>query len=213
MTTIKICGLSEEATLRAAIDAGANMVGFVHFAQSPRHVTLERASILKVLLPAAVKSVIVTVDPDDTLMDAITSIVSPDFVQLHGHETPARVADIRRRLPKQKLIKALPVASGDDIAKAHAFAAHVDMLMFDAKPPSSSGLPGGNGLSFDWALMKNRTFALPWILSGGLSAENVREAIQQSGATAVDVSSGVESSPGVKDAALIQQFITNARKA
>lgn len=207
MTTIKICGLSEEATLRAAIDAGADMVGFVHFAKSPRHVEVEKiSSLIAVNLPAQVDAVVVTVNPTDELITQIDALAVPRYLQLHGNESPERVKSIRENFPRLKLIKAIPVASGDDIAKAHAYAAHVDMLMFDAKPPAN-GLPGGNGLSFDWALMKNREFAKPWLLSGGLNAENVKDAIRQSGAVGVDVSSGVESAPGKKDASLIAAFI------
>lgn len=208
---IKICGLSEEGTLQVAINAGANFIGLVHFPKSPRHVSLARAAELKRLITAPVQSVMVLVDADDSLLRDVIATVSPDYIQLHGHEEPARVADIRTQFPVQKFIKAIAVRSGDDIATAHAFEPFVDMLLFDAKPPENAALPGGNGLSFDWALLKGRQFTVPWLLSGGLTPENVADAIHQTQPYGVDVSSGVERAAGVKDAALIQAFISSSR--
>lgn len=207
---IKICGLKDEASLRVAVEAGANYVGFVFFPVSPRHVTLAKAAELKALLPADVKSVMVLVDADDTLLADIEALVKPDFVQLHGAETPERVRAIRALVPGSKVIKALKIRHSDDVAAAAAFKDVADVLLFDAKAPDDL-LPGGNGLAFDWALLKGREFTLPWALSGGLNVENVARGLAQTGAKMVDVSSGVEIEPGVKDAALIQDFVKAVR--
>ncbi|MDX2073187.1 MAG: phosphoribosylanthranilate isomerase [Alphaproteobacteria bacterium] len=200
---VKICGLSEESTLRAAIDAGADMVGFVHFPKSPRHVSLARAAELKKLLPPNVKSVIVTVNPSDDLVNEILGIVNPDYIQLHGNETLDQIAQIHA---KTGIIKAIPVSTPDDIVEMAC-----DMLMFDAKPPKEASLPGGNGIAFDWKILKGFQTMRPWMLSGGLTPENVQQAIRESGATFVDVSSGVENKPGVKDAGKIKAFIETAK--
>ncbi len=208
---VKICGLSEETTLRAAIDAGADMVGFVHFPKSPRHVSLARAAELKKIVPVHVASVVVTVHPDDALIENIISTLAPTYLQLHGNESAARVADIRSRFPQQKLIHAIPVSSAADLGQTVHYESLVDMLMFDAKPPAGTTLPGGNGVAFDWNLLKGFETYLPWLLSGGLTPENVAEAIAQSGAKFVDVSSGVERAAGVKDADKIRAFIKAAK--
>jgi phosphoribosylanthranilate isomerase len=208
---VKICGISEEKGLRAAVDAGADFVGFVHFPKSPRHVTLARAAELSGLLPDNIASVVVLVDPDDALLKDIATIVSPKYLQLHGKETPARVADIRTQYPNQKLIKAISVSHESDIVDAHHYESFVDVLMFDTKAPEGAALPGGNGISFNWNILKGFKKNLPWMLSGGLTAENIAEAIRTSGAKMVDVSSGVESQPGVKDTGKIQQFIKAAK--
>jgi phosphoribosylanthranilate isomerase len=211
---IKICGLTDASAVAAVAAAGSAYAGFVFFPSSPRHVTLARARELKALLPAAIHSVSVLVDPDNALLQQVQSVLSPHYIQLHGAETPARMAEIRQLFPTFKIIKALKIRSSDDVAQSMRYTAHADMLMFDAKPPELPGmLPGGNGLSFDWALLKGRTFPLPWMLSGGLNAGNVAEALRQTGAAMVDVSSGVESSPGVKDAALIHAFTAAVRAA
>lgn len=204
-TAIKFCGLKDEVSLRTAVDAGAAYVGFVFFPASPRHLPLLEAAQLKARLPAHIKTVSVLVDADDTLLADVKAILDPAYVQLHGKETPERVRAIRALMPGTKIIKALRVRSGDDVAQAHAFSDVADMLLFDAKAPEGM-LPGGNGLSFDWALLRGREFALPWMLSGGLNPDNVAQAIAQTGAAMVDVSSGVESAPGVKDAGLIRAF-------
>lgn len=209
-TLVKICGLSEESPLHAATQAGAGMVGFVHFEKSPRHVSLARAAELKALLPAHVKSVLVLVDPSDVLLADIAQKLAPDYLQLHGKETPQRIADIRKTYPTQKIIKAMPVADASDLDAARAYEPYADMLMFDAKPPADATLPGGNGIPFDWKILKNFRSEKPWILSGGLTPENVGQAIRESGAKMVDVSSGVESSPGKKDGQRIGQFIVRA---
>jgi phosphoribosylanthranilate isomerase len=210
--SIKICGLTDEVSVKAVIDVRADYAGFVYFPASPRHITLEKAAELKSLLPASIKSVSVLVDPDDALLAQVFSVLKPDYVQLHGKESPARLQDIRNAHPAAKIIKALKIRTSDDVAQAASFKAVADMLLFDAKAPELPGmLPGGNGLSFDWALLKNREFPLPWMLSGGLNIENVADAVRQSGAHMVDISSGVERAPGVKDPALIKAFTDKAR--
>jgi len=212
---VKICGLTSEAAVKAVITAQTDYVGFVYFPASPRHLTLEKAAELAALLPDSILSVSVLVNPDDALLKEVTSIVKPHVLQLHGQESPERVQEIKNKFPGVKIIKAIAVSSSDDVAKANQYEDVVDMLMFDAKSPPSTGeeyLPGGNGLSFDWILLKHRAFTKPWFLSGGLTADNVQEAIHASGATMVDISSGVESAPGVKDAELIFEFIKAARK-
>ena len=211
-TAIKICGLTDAQAVQSIIAAKAEYAGFVYFPASPRHVELARAKELKSLLPSTIQSVSVLVDPTEELLAQVQSILQPDYIQLHGKETPQRLRDIRTQFPNIKLIKTIRVRSSDDVASAMAFADFADMLMFDAKPPELPGmLPGGNGLSFDWALLRDREFPLPWFLSGGLNVENVAEAIRQTGAKFVDVSSGVERAPGVKDPALIEAFLKAAR--
>jgi phosphoribosylanthranilate isomerase len=207
---IKICGLSEEAALRAAVESGADYVGFVHFEPSPRHVSLAHAATLQTLLPAHVESVLVVVNPDDALLADIAHTLRPAYIQLHGSESPTRVADIRRQYPAQKIIKALPISAKDDLSQASGFEPLVDMMLFDSKP---GPLPGGNGVAFDWTLLKGFSGTTPWMLSGGLTAENVAGAIAQSGAVMVDVSSGVERSAGIKDADKIRRFIAAAQSA
>ena len=209
---VKICGLSEETTLRAAIDAGANMIGFVHFSKSPRHVSLARAAELKKLLPENVASVVVLVDADDALIDDIVRIINPTYLQLHGSETPTRIAEIRAKYPAQKLIKALAVSTKEELSAAAQYELLVDAFLFDAKPPTTNhqpitALPGGNGVAFDWKILHGFNTTRPWLLSGGLTLENVQQAIRMSGAKMVDVSSGVESKASVKDAGKIKAFI------
>lgn len=208
---IKICGLNSEDAVNAVIAAKADYAGFVHFPASPRHVTIARAAELKKLLPDSIYPVGVLVDPDDALLKEVQSVLRPAYVQLHGKETPQRVSAIKQAFPAMKIIKAVSIRSGDDVAQAMRFV-DVDMLMFDAKPPEMAGiLPGGNGLAFDWALLKGREFPKPWFLSGGLNPGNIAEAIRSTGAKMVDVSSGVERAPGVKDAGLIEVFVKAAR--
>jgi phosphoribosylanthranilate isomerase len=203
-TAIKICGLTDTVSIEAVIAAKADYAGFVFFPASPRHLDLTRAAALKETLPKHIKSVSVLVDPDDTLLEQVTAELHPHYIQLHGKESPQRVSAIKTQFPNMPIIKAIRVRSSDDVAQANRYDA-ADLLMFDAKAPETM-LPGGNGLSFDWALLAGREFIRPWFLSGGLNADNVAEAIRFSGAKMVDVSSGVESAPGVKDAALIQAF-------
>ncbi len=211
MIKVKICGLSEELSLLDAIGAGADYVGFVHYPRSPRHISLKRAAELKSLLPSRVKSVLVIVDPDDTLLLEISTVLKPDYIQLHGNETAEHIAEIRRLYPQQKLIKAIAVSSEQDLEIAKQYSANIDMLLFDAKPSADSLLPGGNGIVFDWNIMKNFQAPLPWILSGGLNADNVKEAIIKSAAEIVDVSSGVETIAGQKNSAKIKEFIKAAK--
>lgn len=211
---VKICGLTDEAAVSAVADSGAEYAGFVYFPASPRHLELPRAAKLAAMLPAAVQSVSVVVDAEDALLREIHATVKPRCVQLHGKETPERVRAIRALLPGCILIKALAIKTADDIANAMRYADSVDMLLFDARAPELPGvLPGGNGLSFDWTLLRNREFGKPWFLSGGLNADNLKQSIALSGAMMVDVSSSVESAPGVKDAALIATFVKAAKQA
>ena len=208
---VKICGLNSPDAVDAA--AGADFAGFVFFARSPRHVTPETAGLLAARLPAQVRRVAVTVDADDETLDAIVVGLRPSLIQLHGRETPARAAAIRQRLGVG-VIKVLALAAPADLDAAEAFTTAADWLMFDAKPPPRpDALPGGNAVSFDWRILAGRSFALPWLLSGGLDPGNVAAAIATSGAVAVDVSSGVESTPGRKDPARIAAFLAAARGA
>jgi phosphoribosylanthranilate isomerase len=209
--TVKICGLSTPETLDAALNAGADMVGFVFFPPSPRHLSLARAHELGARVRGAGK-VALTVDADDALLAAVIDALSPDLLQLHGRETPGRVADIRRRFGIP-VMKAIGVSSAADLDSVAAYAAVADRILFDAKPPRDSAIPGGNGLAFDWRLIAGVRLDRPWMLSGGLGPDNVAEAIATAHAPGVDVSSGVETAPGVKDPALIASFIARARAA
>ncbi len=211
MVETKICGLSEPAGIAAALAGEARYLGFVFFPKSPRHVAPERAGALAVPARGRADTVAVTVDADDALLAAIQTALAPDWIQLHGDEPPARIAAVRR-FARKGVIKALPIARAADFAEADRFAA-ADMLLFDAKAPPGARLPGGNGAAFDWRLLQGRRFARPWLLSGGLTAENLPEALRESGAGAVDVSSGVESAPGVKDPLRITAFLDAARTA
>jgi len=211
-STIKICGLSTLAALDAALAAGADMVGLVFFERSPRFVGLDTARALADRARGAAQIVALSVDPSDNMLAAITRALAPDFLQLHGCESPGRVAEIRRAFGVPT-IKALGVAATADFAQANDYAEVADWLLIDAKPPKGAVLPGGNGAPFDWRLASGFAPARPWLLSGGLDAGNVAEAIALSGARGVDVSSGVERAPGVKDAAKIAAFIKAARAA
>lgn len=211
MTAIKICGLTTPETLDAALDAGADFVGAVVFPKSPRHIAPDRAARLFERARGRAKIVAVTVDADDALLDEIARTLKPDFIQLHGAETPVR-AEWARAVTGAGMIKALPIRRGDDFAAADEWDYHADHLMFDAKPPEGSVLPGGVGRRFDWTLLGDRVFRHPWFLAGGLDPDNVGEALRITGAPMVDVSSGVESAPGVKDAGRIAAFIQNARR-
>jgi phosphoribosylanthranilate isomerase len=212
-TKVKVCGLSTPETVRAAVEGGADFIGLVFFAKSPRNVTIQLAADLASIAKAAgVGVVAVTVDAPSILLDEIAAIVAPDLFQLHGAETPTR-ADEVRKLTSTPVMRALRVGEASDLDGLEAFEAAADYLMFDAKAPPGAVLPGGNGASFDWSILSGRTFAKPWFLAGGLNAANVGEAIAQSGADLVDVSSGVESAPGVKDAILIEAFLKAVRRA
>lgn len=208
---VKICGIKSADILEAAIAAGTGYVGFVFFPKSPRYVSPGEAANLARLAKGRAKTVALLVDPDDALVDDVLKSVQPDILQLHGKETPARMLEIARRsgLP---VWKAISVESAEDVAAAAAFQSAGAMPLFDAKPPKTlaNALPGGNGLTFDWQLLAN--FEQPFVLSGGLTIETVSDAIRLTGAAIVDVSSGVESSPGQKDPELIREFIRRARQ-
>ncbi|WP_411286714.1 phosphoribosylanthranilate isomerase [Phenylobacterium sp.] len=209
---VKICGVSTEAAVRAALDGGAGWLGFMFFAASPRNLGLDAAARLAQPARGRAKVVAVTVDPDDAEVDRIAAVLAPDLIQLHGKETPARAREIARRAGVG-VIKALPVADAHDIAKATAYETVVEHLMFEGKPPKDAALPGGSGHSFNWTLLAGRRFQRPWFLAGGLDPWNVGEALSQSGAPLVDVSSGVERGPGLKDPALITAFLDAVRRA
>ncbi len=205
----KICGVKDRAALDAAVAGGAAYVGFVFYPRSPRNVTPAEAGALAALLPGDVTAVALAVDPDDALVAAILD-GAPDIgmFQLHGAETPEQVAGVRARTGR-RVMKAVKVSAPEDLAAARPYDGAADMLLFDAKPPAemTDALPGGNAVSFDWTILAGRSWPLPWMLSGGLDPDNVGDAIRVSGASAVDVSSGVESAPGVKDPARIAAFL------
>ncbi|EPX77128.1 phosphoribosylanthranilate isomerase [Litoreibacter arenae] len=205
ITRVKICGLSRPADVAACAAAGATYVGFVFFEKSPRHVTLDTAHALALDVPAGVAKVALTVNADDAALDALVERVPLDLLQLHGSESPERVADIRARfgLP---VMKAVGIAGEGDLAALEDYMYVADQILVDAKPPKNADLPGGNGLAFDWRLIAGRRWPVPWMLAGGLTPDNVAEAVRLTGANQVDVSSGVESAPGVKDADLIKRF-------
>jgi len=207
---VKICGLTDTAAVSAAVSSGAAYLGFVFFPKSPRHLSVEAARSLAAAVPPGLAKVALTVNADDAGLAALLDRVPIDMLQLHGHETPERVAEVRSRfgLP---VMKAVGVADEADLAQIAEFARVADQLLIDAKPPRDAALPGGNGLSFDWRLIANRRWPVPWMLAGGLTPENVAEAIRLTGARQVDVSSGVESAPGIKDAALIGRFVAAAQ--
>lgn len=209
---VKICGLREEAHVAAAVDAGARYVGFVFFAKSPRNVTVELAARLAATVPPGVAKVALVVDATDADLDAIVAAVPLDMLQLHGNESPDRVAEIRARygLP---VMKAVGIAGPEDVEKIALYGKVADQILVDAKAPKGAAVPGGNGLAFDWTLIARKYWPCPWMLAGGLTPENVAEAIRLTGARQVDVSSGVEIAPGVKDAELIRAFIAAAQAA
>ena len=208
----KICGLTTPAALDAALAGGAAFVGAVVFPRSPRHIAPLHAATLFERARNKAKIVAVTVDADDALLTEIALIVRPDLIQLHGSETPARAERVRT-LTGAGIVKALPIRVHEDFAEADGWEPFVDHLMFDAKPPEGSDLPGGVGARFDWTLLAGRAFRHAWFLAGGLDPDNVAQAIRVSGAPMVDVSSGVESAPGVKDPALIAAFLDTVRAA
>ena len=212
MTLAKICGLATPDTLDAALAGGADFVGAVVFPKSPRHLDPIHAATLFERARGRAKVVAVLVDPSDVLLTEVALILKPDLIQLHGAETPRRAHEARR-LTGAGVIKALAVRDGSDLDAAGEWAGAVDWLMFDAKPPRGSVLPGGVGAKFDWTLMRGRRFAQPWFLAGGLDPDNVAEAVGLTGAQAVDVSSGVESAPGVKDTARIAAFLQAVKRS
>lgn len=208
---IKICGLTAATDVTLAVSAGAAYVGFVFFDRSPRHVTPDQARGLALGVPPGVAKVALTVDADEAALDALIAVVPLDMLQLHGHESPARVAEVKARygLP---VMKAIGIAEAGDLDQIDLFSDVADQLLIDAKPPKGASRPGGNAQAFDWALIAGRDWSLPWLLAGGLTPENVAEAVARTGARQLDVSSGVESAPGIKDATLVRAFIENARK-
>jgi phosphoribosylanthranilate isomerase len=207
---VKICGLSTRETLDAALEAGADMVGFVFFPPSPRHLSLGAArELAKGVRQRAIK-VALTVDADDGVLEGIVEALAPDILQLHGHETPARVSGIKRKFGRE-VMKALPVERASDLATLPDYATVADRILFDARPPRGATRPGGLGAVFDWELLKNLDIELPFMVSGGLHADNVAQAVRVTGAGGVDVSSGIERAPGVKDAGMIRAFIHAAR--
>lgn len=213
MTTgVKICGLTTAQTLDAALDGGASFVGAVIFPKSPRHITPAEAATLFARARGRAKVVAVVVNPDDALLTEIAATLKPDLIQLHGSETPERGDEVRA-LTGAGIIKALAIRTADDFAPAVAWEPVADHLLFDAKPVEGSVLPGGVGARFDWSLLAGRSFARPWFLAGGLEPENIAEAVRISGAPMVDVSSGVESAPGVKDPSRIAAFLEAARRS
>jgi phosphoribosylanthranilate isomerase len=210
--TVKICGLSTRETLDAALEAGADMVGFVFFPPSPRHLSLDAArDLAKGVKQRAIK-VALTVDADDMTLEGIVEALAPDILQLHGHETPARVAEIKRKFGRE-VMKALPVERASDLAALPDYAAVADRILFDARPPRGATRPGGLGAVFDWQLLKDLDLKLPFMVSGGLHADNVAEAVRITRAGGVDVSSGVERAPGIKDVEMIRAFIRAARSS
>ncbi|WP_375698089.1 phosphoribosylanthranilate isomerase [Pseudophaeobacter sp. TrK17] len=208
---VKICGLNSPQDVAAAAAAGAAYVGFVFFPKSPRNISIEQATHLALEAPVGLCKVALTVNADDAMLDALTDAVPLDMLQLHGSESPERVAEVKARygLP---VMKAIGVADAADLPQIDLYSQVADQLLIDAKPPKNADLPGGNGLAFDWRLLAGRKYwQRPWMLAGGLTPENVAEAVRMTGARQVDVSSGVEAAPGQKDAALIARFSAAAQ--
>ena len=214
MVDVKICGIRSADDLRAVAAAGATWTGFVFFPKSPRHLSIDDAAALRSVaqrLPSAPKIVALTVDADDETLDEIMTQVQPHLIQCHGEEDPNRITAIKSRFACP-VIKAIRVHDQQSLISAEAFDGHADMMLFDSAPMDAV-LPGGTGHAFDWSLMRQWRGATPWMLAGGLTPENVAQAIAKSGATAVDVSSGVEDAPGIKDPAAIQRFVLAAQSA
>lgn len=209
MAQVKICGLREQAHVTVALDAGARYLGFVFFPKSPRAVSAAQAAELASRIPAGIARVGLFVNPDDALLQTVLSEVPLDLIQLHGDESPQRVAEVKSRfgLP---VMKAVGIATPEDMPALTDYGLVADMLLVDAKPAADAILPGGNGLAFDWRLLAGRRWLKPWMLAGGLTPGNVAEAVRLTNAPCVDVSSGVESARGQKDAGLIRDFIAAA---
>lgn len=209
---IKICGLKTDAAMAAALAGGASHVGFIFFPKSPRYVDPAEAGRLRQAATGKAKAVAVTVDAADAFLDEVVAKMRPDMLQLHGAETPARVAELKSRygLP---VMKVLSVSEAADLDPIKPYIGIADRLMFDAKPPKGSQLPGGNGVAFDWRILGGLDAGLDYMLSGGLNAANVGDALRLANPPGIDISSGVESAPGVKDPALIEQFFRAVRAA
>jgi phosphoribosylanthranilate isomerase len=203
---VKICGLTQPSEVHAVAKAGATYCGFVFFPKSPRNVSFEQAAAMAIEAPVGLGKVALTVNADNAFLDALTAQVPLDMLQLHGSETPERVLEVKARygLP---VMKAVGVASAADLLSVDAYMQVADQILVDAKPPENGDLPGGNGLTFDWRLIAGRRWIVPWMLAGGLTPENAAEAIRMTGTRQLDLSSGVESAPGVKDAAMIRAFM------
>ncbi len=208
---VKICGLTTPDTLTAAINAGARFIGFVFYEPSPRNIALDTAKELALQIPTGVRSVGLFVNPTDEQLGETLGKVQIDMIQLHGDESPERVAEIKARY-NLEVMKAINVREESDLEAIPSYEAVVDWLLFDSKPEQAT-LPGGTGQNFDWSLLKGKSFSKPWMLSGGLTAKNVGEALAQLSPDAVDVSSGVESAPGAKDAEKIKAFIAAVKTA
>lgn len=209
MAQVKICGLRRPEHIEAAADAGARYVGLVFFPKSPRAVSADEAAALALHVPVGMARVGLFVDPDDAMLDAVLGKVPLDIIQLHGSESPDRVAQVKG-LTGLPVMKSVGLSGPADLPALTDYGLVADMLLVDAKPPQDAVLPGGNGLSFDWRLLVGRKWLRPWMLAGGLTPQNVAEAIRLTGAPAVDVSSGVETEPGVKDEGLIRAFVAAA---
>lgn len=209
---IKICGLKTRETLDAAVAGGASHVGFIFFAKSPRNVAPDLAGTLRLAAKGKAQAVAVTVDAEDAFLDAIVQAMTPDMLQLHGKESPERVAEVKARygLP---VMKAFSVSEASDLGRIAPWRGVVDRFLFDAKPPKGSELPGGNGVSFDWRLLAGLDPSIDYMLSGGLNAANIGDALRLANPPGIDISSGVESAPGVKDTALIEDFFKSVRIA
>ncbi|MER8865032.1 phosphoribosylanthranilate isomerase [Mesorhizobium sp. M0751] len=209
---IKICGLKTDKALAAALAGGASHVGFIFFAKSPRYVEPAEAGRLREAARGKAKAVAVTVDASEAFLDEIVKKMQPDMLQLHGVETPGRVAEVKARygLP---VMKALPVGEAADLERVKPFIGIADRFLFDAKPPKGSELPGGNGLAFDWRVLAGLDAGVDYMLSGGLNAGNIGDALRLANPPGIDVSSGVESAPGIKEPALIEQFFRAAGAA
>jgi len=208
MPDAKICGITSVEALDAAIEGGARFVGFVTYPKSPRFLTPPKLAALAQRARGRVETVLVTVNADDAHITAAVAAAQPDWIQLHGGESPQRATEIRP-FARRGLIKAIGVARAEDLHITRPYDAVVDIFLFDAQAPATASLPGGNALAFDWGLLGGRVFGRPWFLAGGLTPENVREAMAVSGADLVDVSSGVESAPGLKDPTRIAQFLAS----
>lgn len=210
MTKVKICGLKTEAALEVALAGGADYAGFVFFPPSPRNLAPAAAKALAARARGRAKIVALMVDPDDARITEVVAAAAPDILQLHGRETPARVAEVRARwgIP---VLKAVPVETAEDARAAQRYGSTADLILFDARAPADSTRPGGNGAPFDWRVLRGVKDEMAFVLSGGLTPDNVAEAIRLTGAATVDVSSGVESSPGEKDPELIRRFLRAAK--
>jgi len=212
MTQAKICGVNTPEALAAAVSGGAGFIGLVSFERSPRHLSLAAMQALLAGADRAAKTVVLTVDADDAHLVAIQQFVRPDYIQLHGAETQGRARQVRA-LTGARIIKALAVSDRSDLDNLEAWEGAADHLLFDARPPKGAERPGGLGQSFDWSLLSGLTLSRPWFLAGGLTPHNVADAIRVTDAPLVDVSSGVESAPGVKDIGLIRAFLDQVRTA